>query len=197
MKKTLMLTAAIFLIAAMLAGCNLFGPEIHVPEIPSYYATATEMPRGTSEGGVYTNETLYLTFTAPEGWTYYTDEEIANLAGAGASSGYVCDMYAAGPEDSCVAVECLDLEANGGTDMNEEKFLDSYKKENQKAGSFEFSAYYVIEIGGNTFKAVTITSPNENLIKYYYVRRSGIYMISITVILPKDGDLSSVLANFT
>lgn len=35
--------------------------------------------RGSIDGLVYTNSAADITFTAPEGWTYYTDEQIATL----------------------------------------------------------------------------------------------------------------------
>ena len=42
---------------------------------------AAELDVGSVNGNVYTNDSLGLTFTAPEGWIYASDEEIAELMG--------------------------------------------------------------------------------------------------------------------
>ncbi len=199
MKKTLIYAAAIFIAAAALAGCTMFdainkGAGTPAPTSPGGPA------RGAAADGVYTNADLGLVFTAPEGWRFYTDQEIAGMAGAGDTiKGYTCDMYAAdAASGSCAAIEYQDLAAvTGGMDLDEEKYLDMYKEETGKKGSFEFGGYEDIKIGANVYRAVAVTAANDNLIKYYCVRRSGNYMTGITLIIPKDSGIGSLTACFS
>jgi hypothetical protein len=174
-------------------------------------AAPAQLPQGTIEGNVYTCESAELTFTAPDGWKYATDEEkaerlgvsvdIVNKAGAKTSEKkYRLDMYATNPATgTTVVVVYQSLISPGGIFMNEENFFDATREELNKAAlyNYEFSDYTEAKIGSNTFKLMTITYTDYDYIKYLYARRTGYYMLSIGAVVNGDDDIESVMACFS
>ncbi|MGN0629276.1 MAG: hypothetical protein ACI4IW_06575 [Oscillospiraceae bacterium] len=92
MKKIIALLLALIMVLSF-AACSKDEPvsdnsanENSQSEVSSSEEQSEEEPeekldhiRGSVDGLVYTNSAAEITFTAPEGWTYYTDEQIAAL----------------------------------------------------------------------------------------------------------------------
>ena len=96
MKRTLALILALVLCLS-LAACNSDPSETDP-------ASDAALSRGAVNGSVYTNESLKLRFQLPSGWSFYTEEEIAEV------NNMTQEMY-----------ESLDLEdtiASGGQFMD-------------------------------------------------------------------------------
>jgi hypothetical protein len=198
MKRYLTSIAAVLLALGVLAGCASAG-----------------MTRGTIEGNVYTNESAGLTFTAPEKWTYYTDQEIAKILGTGADiigesraelsnetfkKINIYDMMAVEhATGTSVAIMYQSLAAaDDGIYLYEVTYFDLLKaKINQVTLNCEFSNYTDIKIGSNTFLAMTIIYTDSGATQYYYIRRTGNYMICIVVTIPQGVDIDSVMENFS
>lgn len=84
MKKLLALLLALMMVLA-LAACGSEQEEIlddpQPVEQPEDQATEKAFEAGTVGGSTYTSETLGITFTVDENWTFLNDEEIGELTG--------------------------------------------------------------------------------------------------------------------
>lgn len=177
-----------------------------------------ELTRGTIEGNIYTNKSAELTFTAPEGWQYATDEEIAEMLGTAAD---IMDQSGSELSDDMIKkvntydMFVIDTETKAGVNVmyqdlgaahvyiDEEPLFDLMKEQFEKATPYdcEFSDYSEVKIGSRTFKAMFITYMDYGDIpctKYIYIRRAGSYMLNITVtIFNNKNDIDSIIANFS
>ncbi len=191
MKRRLAVLTALILSAAMLAGC----------------AAPVVLSRGTIKDKVYTNETAGLTFTAPDGWEYAGEDEIAQMAGTGEpeTSGeaseelIVYDMIAT---ETAAGANVMVLFQNftiSGLDIDEEAYFDGVRKTMRVSSPYdvEFSHYTDTEIGGASYKTMTVTFTANGTKQYQYIRRAGGYMICIMVSIPAGGDVDPVMACFS
>jgi hypothetical protein len=195
MKRILITIISILLALSLLAGCASAG-----------------ITRGTIEGNVYTNEPAELTFTAPDGWKYATDEEIAKMLRAGAESidsnalsdenfkkVNIYDMFVIDNETrSAVQVMFQDLAA-AGTYIDEEMLFSAMRDnmENITNRNYSFTRYEDATIGANTFKVMSIIDTDSNIPQYFYARLGDHYMICIIAIITPGSDIDSVMANFS
>ncbi len=75
-------------------------------EMPSNVALGSDYTPGTTEGDVFTNEALGVTYTLPDGYAFGTQEEIESVTGTTVT------------EDSLAAVEMIAYDAETGDNTN-------------------------------------------------------------------------------
>ncbi len=153
-----------------------------------------DLARGTVTDKVYTSEYNGITFTAPEGWRYYTDTELADLMNVSfdqidmnafnetaAKMVSVYDMLAMNETTGTnVIVMYENLAMTGNKNMTEEKYYEAAKSTLAQQG---FTAGELSEttLGGEKFFCYKITV--ETITQYMYLRTLGDYMciVNITV----------------
>lgn len=185
MKRNLTTVIAILLALGMLAGC----------------ASPAELPKGSVKDNVYTNDFAELTFTAPVGW--YLILQPYKVRSFFWSDGFPLDMNAFDTvTGSDVAVAYADLAAAGKTDCGEEAYFDLMKEKAVKLNpdiDFNFGDYTDVKVGSNSFKVmhVSFTDSAYSYNANYYIRRKDNCMIIISASIRSDGDIDSVMANFS
>lgn len=205
MKRILITIITILLALSLLAGC-----------------AAQEPNRGIIDGIVYASSDIGLTFIAPGGWKYLTEEEISEMSENGADlasavSGthiskevkekqLIYDMVAVEAETgTSVAVAYYDLATfPGGNDYTAEDLFGLIRKSMEtlspKDIKIVFGEYTDAEIGSNTYKVMPVTFeiPGFSISQYHYVRRTGGYMLDVmATVAGGDDDIDSVMANFS
>ena len=193
MKKTLAITfSALFLFLC------LFGCKATEQLKETINSTIT---RGTISGNVYSSEFTGITFTKPDHWRYYTDEEIAQnmdvameameadkFAQTVAELSTVFDMVAvneATGQNLNICYENLTLTA--GKIISEEEYYEQ-RKENLTALGYESSSEKeYVTLSGAEYLKVSFTSTNNgiDINSTVYLRLTGKFMTCITVTCPK------------
>lgn len=147
-------------------------PKTEAPatEAPSTEAPETEAPtegeetvsiHGTVEGNTYTNKTLNVKFTVPDGWSFYTDEQIAeqnnqsaelfegtDLAEAIKTAGQLVDMMAAKGDGSNANLVIQPAQAIMSTYTDKQIFElleENYKAQFGSSG-MEIKEYETVEM---------------------------------------------------
>lgn len=211
MKKILLCALACALTAVLLSGCLIqdliAGGKASGEE---------ELTRGTCVDNIYASEYANLVFLAPEGWTYATDEEMAETMGVGLEvlqdSGLelnekileqkvIYDMMAVDSETGVnviVSYENMAL-TFGGDKLTEADYLDICKSQLESVETCEYAFGDVTEqqIGEDTYQAILAEVPELGLRQYYCVRKVGKYMLSIVVSAFEGDDIAEILNCFS
>ena len=227
MKKILLIFAVAALIAS-LGGCGLSGgapgqnskPAKENKSASETQTVAAEFSRGTVSGTSYKSEFAGFSAELPEGFVFYTDEQIAEINGITAdalegktsdafkksleSGQAVTDMFAAGTDGlSTVNVTVENLEISGNKDITESAYAAAVKA--QLKGSFESVGYSVngIEKTEKNFigsKHTAITAEwqysGKNGYETLICKKVGKYMVSVTVCTWNENNTESLLACF-
>lgn len=227
MKKTLSALLLAALLSALLTAC---GDAPAPSPSPSPVPTATEAPvetppqeektfsRGRIEGRVYESEFLALRFTAPEDWSFVSDEELAQrmglsldiigedvfgdkaeLAKAIAEQAVVHDM-AAGAPDSSMSVQLTveDLEATGAAALTDAQYAALLKQQLESLTDLRYEAEEpeVSELAGQPCTALLVHLRDYGMDQRFYLLREGKYMIQI-VLTGTEGALPDADELFT
>ena len=231
----LLLALSLLLVVFMLAGCSEPTPQNNDPIPPLGQGDGNDNPDGndtpdnsdegkgdpipgTIEGSVHTSTYTGLTFTAPEGWVYATDEEIATIMGVGADalkeSGLnfseemlklkaIYDMVASNTTtgSNIIAMyENLGLTI-GGSRMSEEDYLKTLGSQLESAGmGYKIGEISDVKIAGKDYKMLTAEMGDAGVKQSYYVRKMGEKYMSCFIVSLSSADATSfedVMANFS
>lgn len=188
MKKTITRTLAVLLALATLfalTGCHL---NINIGK--------KTFSRGTVTGNVYHSDFADLTFTAPEDWYFYTDDEISSLLGTTAdllkdpesfekmSKGELIDFFALAPDQSTNVT----MSVSKGTLLAELdaslKASTDYLKQQYEQLGFTCTVKDGVErkLGNQSFNMaeLDIDLGYGTMTQYFYMRQEGIYFITVT-----------------
>ncbi len=167
-------------------------------EVDSEAVTAE---RGTFDGNVYTNESMGVQATIPEGFVLYTEEQIQQALGAGAEmmenaeydsdsiqeslAGTIYDVIAA-TEDNSANIQIVIEETKRSIGM--ELDADSYAKlmESNLKTTYQSAGYTIEEtditeesLGGMDFTVVFVNV--AGMMQKAYIRQVGNYVMTFTV----------------
>ncbi len=154
--------------------------------------------RGSITDNVYKNESLDITFTAPNGWTFYTDEQLAEMmnvtkdvlkneelfdAEGVANAIDFMAIETATANNINLAVE--NLKRSGNSKMTIEEYLEHSKKqinEQVEDMTYTFTDTGKATISGDEYTTMkaSCTINGITLTQYFYVRKVNYYMVSIT-----------------
>lgn len=170
-----------------------------------------ELERGKWVNNVYTNDFANITFKLPEGWTYSSDEEIAQMLNIGVEA-----LGKDNKEELSKIIEQTGLydmvskETSTGTSVmvlfekpqfkvTTDFYLNNVKSGLEKMDSLDYTIEDVTtaEIAGKEYKLLSTRIPSYNMVQKYYVRPEGNYFISI-IITYIEGltDFNNIISSF-
>lgn len=201
MKKFLTLTLAVLMIVCC-ASCG---------------ADAVQITHGTVEGNVYKSEFTGITFTAPDGWNFLSDEEIASIYNY-ASDELVPDKFAEAVSKAQSFTEMMathtvsgtnvsiayeSLTATGNGKLSEEEYLET------ALGQLQAMNTMTVELVGNSTATLSGASYARSELKttvsgvtmsqYLYARKIGDYMVVATITITNTSGytIADIEAMFT
>lgn len=217
MKKYLALFLALTL-AVSLCGC--FGgsgnEDVH-GEINPPAANEPEFSLGKTEGSVYKNDFLGLGCTLPEGWEFYTDEQIlamnnitgeildADVAEQLKNANIIYDMMAINAYDgsninvnlekfNALQILALDIKASLEAQMGTIK--SSYETMGYTDVNVE---YQQVTVDGKAYDALVITAKAQEIdiscVVFSFIK--GNYMANVSVFTYKPENIDTLLGYFT
>lgn len=207
MKRLITLLLSILMIVA-LCGCSLFYTA-YDSVIPS------KLTRGIVEENVYTSAYASLVFTAPEGWIYVTDDDLAKLMDLSVDSfsdagmefsedalkkQTLYDMMCQdGVTGSSVLLLYENLALTGNTSISETDYIKEAIKLLDKAQTvqYEFSEITQEELCGQTYYVMTADMVDYVASQKYYVRKIDKYMLCIIATVSGGVNGSDVMGYFT
>ena len=163
--------------------------------------TEKEFTWGTVSGNQYVSEFAGITFTAPEGWAYYSDDEIAELSGVSADLladneklknamlESLIDAMAADPATgNNVNFTFENLKITTGLAMTDQKYAEA-ARQTLIAGYEQMGAQVAVSepaeftLGGSTCRKLVaeVTLNGVSLRQYCYIRKVGGWALSIAV----------------
>ena len=172
--------------------------------------------RGVLTENTFSSEFLGVSFEAPVGWIYATDEEIADMMGMTAEllsdSGLnfskkalerqsIYDMSVDDPKTFSSVIVCYENLSMvlGGTRYTEEQYLDTLAKQLQVLGMGYQSVgeVYNQNLGTVEFSVMQFDIPEFKTSQYYFVRKTGKYMSCIIITVFPGATLEEILAYFS
>ena len=119
--------------------------------------------KGTIEGSVYTSETAGITVTIPEGWEFYSEEEINQLYSSGAGeqeeANTIYDMMCVNmTEGSSINLVYENLNSLYGAILSEEAYIEAaISNLEETLGDAILSAdAATVKVDGTTFNCIKI-----------------------------------------
>ena len=212
MKKAVKMLALALALMMTLALCACGQEPATIEEDPTF-------TRGTVDGQAYTSEFAGLQYTAPEGWTYLSDEEIAKLNGITAAVGdedfaaqleenlesgmQVQDMQVMSTDGKSVSVVMAKMNGDGQTvdmaafaDATVEGMVSTY----QSMGMEDAAATRgTVEIAGESCEAISLQGTLLNVLVYTKTAcvQRGDYLCMITASTTTEDVTADMLAGFT
>lgn len=195
MKRIIAMLMALVMMMS-LAACGAGGDDV-------------EFSRGVVDGNVYTSEFAGITFTAPDGFRYYSDEEIAvangisdELLDVDTVETVVYDMYCINETNgSTIAVNFENLGALYGALLDEEAFLElsleTFKTTFESAGiGINSMETGTIEISGQEFNCVDLVVDFGGVVLYetMIVKEISGNMMCCTVAAVDEAELENIIA---
>lgn len=174
-----------------------------------------KLTRGTIEGNVYTNDYLDFTFTKPDSWVYYSDEEIATLLSFSIEL-FTTDNFAESLENNMLLYDMMvydpvtmsnlsvsyeNLSKTVGFVITEEQYIEALKIQlaNYSTMNVTFSdEIETVQIGNQEYKRVicTTVANNVTMTQVYYLSVVDKYMSLLTLTLTDGSELANVEAMF-
>lgn len=132
----------------------------------------TNTSKGEWKDNIYTNSILGLKFILPEGWNYYSEEEIKIMQqSAGDTNESVLHMMSTYTEnDSAINVTIMSYQNN--TELDSEQFIESMKNAGAEIGTIANKDCYIIRAQTDTGTAVS----------YMYIQDDNVVMIAVTAV---------------
>ncbi|MDO5123881.1 MAG: hypothetical protein Q4D44_04360 [Eubacteriales bacterium] len=163
---------------------------------------------GVVEGNVYTSEMTGLTFTAPDGWSFRTDEELMELmdgvydeevedafTNAAAKMNTVTEMMAIDDNSGTnVIIVYENLLLTGNSGISEEEYFELAKTYGSFEGLAIFDELESVTLSGKDCKYVQIN--NEGITQYYYMMALEDYMCIIVATNAGDTTRSEIESMF-
>lgn len=172
--------------------------------------------RGTVEGNVYTNESMGIQVTFPEGCVMYSDEEIAQVVGNGSDimedaydsdvvensiAGTIYDVIAVTADQSAnIQIVMEDTKATTGINLTAETYaqamVNTLKTTYESAG-ITISEPTVSEetLGGVDFAVVSLSANGKT--QEYYAHQVGNYMLLFTLTYTDKAAVQEFLDSIT
>lgn len=229
MKKIALLSAIV------LAAASLFSCSEEIQEAKKDYTenkiekmedASKDFARGKVSGSTYTTDFGGISFTAPAGWVYSTDEELMTLMGEAIDSSgnnvlndaeltkkllektTIYDMMVADPNagtNVSVMFENIPLYGLDPDEMTVSKYIDLADAQfDASAAGMTFSAFSdekTVSLGGESFTLVsktgTYTAYDITFTQNYYIRKVDDFMMAIIVTAFTDEELAQVEACFS
>ncbi len=196
MKKKISLALCAVMIFACLAACGGTGKT--EPTATPEPTAAPAFAQGVVDGSVYASDYIGLRFTAPEGWTFATNEELMEMVGLSmdtlggeitdnelalelAKQATIYDMFAKADDNTAnVMVMLENLSASMSSKMTEEEYADVMKQnlEAMTSISYVVGDTYTADLAGKTFLAMPATM-NEMAYQEYFFLKMDKYMLCI------------------
>jgi hypothetical protein len=200
--KRIIAAGLFLLMSCLLCGCSIF-----------YAAYDNALPdnltRGVIEDSVYSSAYAGLSFTAPEGWVYATDEELAKLMDLGAdklseagmefseealNKQVIYDMQAKDPVTGAnVLLLYENLALTGSTGITETEYIELTMKQLTDADvyQYEFGEITEAELGGQHYQTVLAEMTDYSVFQHYYVRKLDKYILCVIITLPGTDDMTT------
>jgi hypothetical protein len=170
--------------------------------------------RGVIEGNVNANQYADHSFTAPDGWFYATDEEIAATLGGGMA---LTDSDLTNDEDplsqqvfyvmmakdqvsySNIILSYENLMISGAPDITEQEYLQVLKGLLEQTNAINYVFYDITEseVGGNLFTVMQADIPDFSSAQYYLVRKIDHHMLGIIITVAGGADIDTILDCFS
>lgn len=207
MKKWLALLLAVVMLFALVA-CDK-GEEKKEEE-------TINISRGTIESKIYTNTSLGVKFTMPDGWRYYTDAEIASLLNMSAdmmfgenfknalkNSPTVFDMMAVEPVSGTnVQVLYENLSKTAYTDITVEQYIEILEQQLKNASGMSVTfpdTYETVKLGNTEFTKVECQTVayGVSMTQVYYLYKLDGFMCSVIVTIATGYTVADIEAMFS
>lgn len=171
--------------------------------------------RGTVDGNVYSNEYTGISFEAPEGWVYFSDEEIAEIMGVSMDYifdgvdekaleeiGIIYDMYCVDyATGNCITVnsENMILVHEGAIDETYYLTLASVQVAEQLSGGNvkiikNEPGIATIATGDVPCIYISMEFSGTTIHEAIIAKKTGSYMTSVTVGAKNEEDLKEILS---
>ena len=163
--------------------------------------STTPVNRGVYEYNQYINDSIDLTFTNGYDWTFYSDEELANIGEhdtyvysysdfeqAIREQGHVYLMGSSNSTGTMQTLVCIE-------DVSMNPYIDEYEYIVNSLGSgFEITSQSESYVAGNTYYVVDCKPANSysSLYQRCYVRKQGDYMVAIMTSAVYESSLSEI-----
>ncbi len=212
MKKVIKNTLLIILVASMLfllAGCGAKDVTTNNEEEKT---ESKEFSMGKWENNVYTNDFLGLKFNLPEGWSYSSDEEIAEMMDLGtdllndeqkmaAEVSKLTSAYYMVANDPNTGNNVVLLSEKPLIDLTVDSYLSQLKNQLTSVDSikYEMGEEGKETIANKEFTTLTSTATMNNvtMIQKYYVYKLDKYFVSIIATsTTKDAGINEIIRSF-
>ncbi|MFV0393986.1 MAG: hypothetical protein ACK5LC_06275 [Coprobacillaceae bacterium] len=148
--------------------------------------TNVEATSGEWKDNVYTNESIGLTYTLPEGLKSLPEEELDD------NESQIVQMFVVNEETGTSVSIVLDITGEG----TEQSYIDFYTSDDISEGYDSVEVQEDIEISGHTYKHI-IMIPYEGVENHMFFRKQGDTMILISINLANGESLQSFLDHFS
>lgn len=218
MKRLSMILLALCLMLALVAcgAGNQTSSTANTPETTSAPETenvGTKEIRGKVEGDAYTNDYLNLCIERPQGWAFYTEDQIAEMNGFTtelfeetdiadivAEAGQQTDMMMSdsGSNSLNLIIQPSQSALEKLTDEQIFQFSEKTVQDQLNAVGWTIDKYEAVtmQVGGEDRSVLhmAITANGVSFDEYQiWIRPSGDYMATLTLALQKDMDPQPVL----
>ena len=218
MKRLSMILLALCLVLALVAcgAGNQTSSTANTPETTSAPETenvGTKEIRGKVEGDAYTNDYLNLCIERPQGWVFYTEDQIAEMNGFTtelfeetdiadivAEAGQQTDMMMSdgGSNSLNLIIQPSQSALEKLTDEQIFQFSEKTVQDQLNAVGWTIDKYEAVtmQVGGEDRSVLhmAITANGVSFDEYQiWIRPSGDYMATLTLALQKDMDPQPVL----
>ncbi len=181
MKKIFSSLLVLLMLSALLLSCG----------------TDDGITRGTTTDTAYINESIGIRFTLPEGWQFYSEEMIAQIANISQEmlkdpnlfelTPSVIDFMAidaaTGIDNINLAVE--NLKASGNAQKTEDEYISDFKTmivEQMPDATYTFGETETAMLGTSQFKKLVAACNygGVDMTQYLYIRKIGHHIIAIS-----------------
>ncbi len=180
MKKLLSLLLVAVMLTALLASCT----------------PAAVFESGVTDGAVYTNESIGLSFTLPEGWEYYTAEEIEEQLGSSAEDAGV-EFMAIHPEAGSNVIFTVSDLGSAAAIMSADTFAAAMRLMADEDDTYSDTSGFLL--GNLSFRMMTNVSKADDgdVHQYIFVQKFGRHMVSIICTTTEEDTSETFAAMFS
>ena len=177
--------------------------------------TTQEISHGSIQGKVYKSKFTGITFTAPNGWTYLSDSEIAalynissdavdleNFAESMKKIKNYTEMMATTESGNNISIAYDNLALNGNSGISDKAYLDLALQQMQDAMSsmtVKLVGTKSVSLSGHTYLRAQLETVayGVTMQQYLYLRSIGGYMVCISITLIDGYTISDIEALFS
>ena len=221
--KTLKISVVLLCALLCLSACGSKSSETEpvddtpVEVIDDTPAPAKELTRGTVNGQTYKNESIGLSCTLPEGWRFYSDEEIAQINNMSREAfegtnieeylkndNQLTDMFAQDPNDLSninVIITSGGSSMEGYTDefiftMMKEFYLQQFEGSGLNINNYEVKKT-TLNGEEKTYLEMDVEMEGISFKEYqFYVRNGGEYVATVTLTMVNQKPFDEIITWF-